>query len=88
MDVTAELIEAYQKEDINAMAELNREWSEEYGEMTALLDDRNLKWMPTLKNIFNKGSAFVAVGALHLSGDEGLISLLREAGFTVTAVNK
>ena len=33
------------------------------------------------------GNAFIAVGALHLPGREGLIELFREAGYTVTAVN-
>ncbi len=88
MDVTAQIIEAYIKEDLDAMSELGREWSEEYGEMTALLDDRNVKWMPTLKNVFNKGNAFVAVGALHLPGDAGLLALLREAGYKVTPVTQ
>ena len=29
----------------------------------------------------------MAVGALHLPGDQGVIQLLRKQGFTVTAVN-
>ncbi|MDZ7601457.1 MAG: TraB/GumN family protein [Hoeflea sp.] len=36
--------------------------------------------------ILEKGNAFIAVGALHLPGDEGLVSLLRDAGYTLTAV--
>lgn len=32
------------------------------------------------------GGAFVAVGALHLPGRSGLVSLFREAGYTVTPV--
>ena len=34
--------------------------------------------------ILRRGNAFVAVGALHLPGAEGLIELLRQEGFTVT----
>jgi uncharacterized protein YbaP (TraB family) len=33
------------------------------------------------------GNVFIAVGALHLPGPEGLVELLRKAGYTVTAVN-
>ncbi|MDX2309348.1 MAG: TraB/GumN family protein [Hyphomicrobium sp.] len=33
-----------------------------------------------------KGGAFIAVGALHLVGDDGLVALLRRDGFTVSAV--
>lgn len=34
--------------------------------------------------ILDAGSAFIAVGALHLSGSEGLVELLRKAGYTVS----
>ena len=33
-----------------------------------------------------KGNAFMAVGALHLPGDKGLVALLREKGFTLEPV--
>lgn len=33
------------------------------------------------------GGAFVAVGALHLPGKEGLVALLRDAGYSIQAVN-
>ncbi|MCY0092642.1 TraB/GumN family protein [Hoeflea ulvae] len=36
--------------------------------------------------ILAKGDAFIAVGALHLPGDEGLVSLLQTAGYTVSSV--
>lgn len=39
--------------------------------------------VPLLEN----GNAFIAVGALHLSGSEGLVELLRQAGYKVTAIN-
>jgi uncharacterized protein YbaP (TraB family) len=37
--------------------------------------------------ILAKGNVFMAVGALHLPGEEGLVELFRKAGYTVTAVN-
>ncbi|MER8439351.1 TraB/GumN family protein [Mesorhizobium sp. M1312] len=37
--------------------------------------------------ILAKGNAFMAVGALHLPGAEGLVEDFRKAGYTVTAVD-
>lgn len=36
--------------------------------------------------ILDAGNAFIAVGALHLPGEEGVVALLQDAGYTVTAV--
>ncbi|TIO38533.1 MAG: hypothetical protein E5Y00_36465, partial [Mesorhizobium sp.] len=33
------------------------------------------------------GNAFMAVGALHLPGPDGLVEDFRKAGYSVTAVN-
>jgi uncharacterized protein len=37
--------------------------------------------------ILSEGDVFMAVGALHLPGEEGLVELLRKQGFTVTKTN-
>lgn len=37
--------------------------------------------------ILTRGNAFIAVGALHLPGTDGLVELLRQRGYEVTAVN-
>ncbi len=37
--------------------------------------------------ILQNGDAFIAVGALHLPGEEGLVSLLRKAGYTLTGID-
>lgn len=36
--------------------------------------------------LLTQGGAFIAVGALHLPGKQGLVALLRQAGYAVTAV--
>lgn len=55
--------------------------------MVKLLDDRNRAWMDDLAPHLDKGNAFIAVGALHLPGEAGLVELLRAQGWTVTVVN-
>jgi len=39
------------------------------------------------KPFLDKGDAFIAVGALHLPGTEGLVEQLRRAGYTVTRLD-
>ena len=48
-----------------------------------LLDQRNLNWMDTLGPAFETGNAFVAVGAGHMYGDNGLIQKMESLGWTV-----
>ena len=48
-----------------------------------LLNNRNKNWVKQLKIITRTTSVFVAVGAGHLVGKEGLIALLRKEGYTV-----
>lgn len=48
-----------------------------------LLVNRNKNWVIQLKELMNKQALFVAVGAGHLVGRQGLISLLRKEGYTV-----
>lgn len=48
-----------------------------------LLDNRNKNWVQQLKTIMKSESVFVAVGAGHLPGKNGLIALLRKEGYKV-----
>lgn len=51
-----------------------------------LLHKRNVKMRDGAVPLINKGGAVLAVGALHLSGPTGLVTLLRQSGYTVTPV--
>lgn len=48
-----------------------------------LLNDRNKNWVKQLNTIMKNESVFAGVGAGHLVGKEGLISLLRKEGYTL-----
>lgn len=52
-----------------------------------LLVTRNQNWIPKIQQITKEKPTFFAVGAGHLGGKKGVIALLKQAGFTVKAVN-
>ncbi len=52
-------------------------------ESDALLKTRNAKWMTQIPDLMQNGSLFIAVGAGHLVGQDGLINALRNKGFRV-----
>ena len=51
-----------------------------------LVDERNHDWLPKIEKHIKQEPCFIAVGALHLPGNDGLINLLRKAGYKVKAV--
>lgn len=53
------------------------------GAYHAMLRDRNLAWFPRLLPELEQGGVFVAVGAAHMLGREGLLALAEAEGFTV-----
>jgi uncharacterized protein len=49
----------------------------------ALLDRRNRQWIPNMRQAMAAKPTFFGVGAGHLGGEVGLISLLQAEGYTV-----
>lgn len=49
-----------------------------------LISDRNQLMAKRAVPVIEKGNAFIAVGALHLPGEDGMIELLRAKGYQVT----
>ena len=88
LDQTKNLNDAYMAQDLAKMLQLSEEDDEHPEFMIALLDKRNADWLTKLPAIFKDGSTFVAVGALHLAGDKGIIEGLRKLGYTVTPIAK
>ncbi|MFN4122143.1 MAG: TraB/GumN family protein [Flavobacteriales bacterium] len=78
-----DLLQFYLANDLEQLNKMYDEYSDKYGESDYLLKDRNIRWMEVFPDILAKGNQFIGVGALHLPGEFGMITLLRKAGYTV-----
>lgn len=54
--------------------------------MKKLIDDRNHMMADRMQVMLEKGNAFIAIGAMHLPGKEGVLSLLEKQGYSVSAI--
>jgi uncharacterized protein YbaP (TraB family) len=50
---------------------------------TKLLDERNLRMRDASLPLLQRGAAFIAVGAAHLPGENGLLRLFELEGYRV-----
>lgn len=81
------LLKAYFDNDIEKIYAVYTQSIQTSGDMDFLIKRRNDQWMKELPALFNSQSSFVAVGALHLAGPDGLVNQLRSLGYMVTAEN-
>lgn len=56
------------------------------GFKTAMIDNRNRAMRTRALPLLSEGGVFIGVGALHLIGENGLVALLRNAGYRVEPV--
>lgn len=54
--------------------------------LTSVLDERNKKWISSIEKNINQSSTFIAVGAGHLAGENGLIELLKRKGYKLKSI--
>lgn len=68
------------------MVFLNNEYSDNYRKL--IIDERNKNWMKSIPKSIAEKSSFIAVGAAHLAGKNGLINQLRDLGYDVSIFKK
>jgi uncharacterized protein YbaP (TraB family) len=85
----ADLLDAYKQRDLAGLMALN-EASMKAGDQRLadefqqrLVIDRNHRMSERMQQYLQQGKVFVAVGALHLPGEDGLLNLLEQQGYTV-----
>ncbi len=82
-----DLVSNYTQQNLEQVGQLMLEESGvDQQQMQELIYDRNHNWVAQLQPLMSKGRLLVSVGAGHLPGDQGLIALLRNAGYTIEPV--
>ncbi|MFM1915672.1 MAG: hypothetical protein RLZZ531_1341 [Bacteroidota bacterium] len=82
------LFKLYEQEDINGLYQMISSETDMLPEFNHwFLDVRNANWIPVIEKQINKEATFIAVGAGHLGGTNGVLELLRKQGYTVTGIN-
>jgi uncharacterized protein YbaP (TraB family) len=83
----AKLDSLYVKGDLEGLYDMLIETEDmTEAEKFLLVDERNHDWLPKIEEHIKQEPCFIAVGALHLPGNDGLINLLRKAGYKVKAI--
>jgi len=78
----------YEKEDINGLYKMISEETDMLPEFNHwFLDVRNANWIPVIEKQISKEATFIAVGAGHLGGTNGVLELLKKQGYSVTGIN-
>ncbi|WP_248722710.1 TraB/GumN family protein [Seonamhaeicola sp. ML3] len=82
----AEMLKIYDSENVSKLYNLIKDDSSVVATYEdELLVKRNKNWIPKIAEYSKEQPTFYGVGAGHLGGENGVINLLREAGYTVTA---
>jgi uncharacterized protein YbaP (TraB family) len=83
-DMLDEIVMHWKTGDLEGLeATINKSFGDFLGIRQRLLTDRNRTWMKNLEAYLkDKGEYLVIVGVGHMSGEDGLIELLRKAGYT------
>lgn len=78
------IVNSWRDGDVDTMTAVLEESYTEPVIYDALMRDRNNRWLPEIEAMLGSGRVhFVAVGALHLVGDDGLVTLLEKRGYRV-----
>lgn len=87
-DIFQKMVSTYNSDTPSDLYDMFGEYYEQDAEMmTIMLDERNKNWISRMPEIAKEQATFFGVGAGHLFGEMGVVNLLREAGYTVEAVN-
>jgi len=77
----------YKRQNIDSLYMLIQEGEDMLSlKQSDFLEKRNHTWIPQIIQMLQKNKCFIAVGAGHLGGKDGIIRLLQKEGYTLTPV--
>lgn len=86
---TSQMVAMYKAEDINALYKyMTKPDLMDENTTRWMLVERNNNWAEKMPAMMKKESSFFAVGAAHLPGSIGILSLLKAKGYTVKPIMK
>ncbi|MFK7848174.1 MAG: TraB/GumN family protein [Rhodothermales bacterium] len=80
------LLGLYKAEDQKALFDMMGEYFDDPAQLEVMINERNKNWIPLIEAKAKTVSTFFGVGAGHLGGEQGVLSLLKKAGYKVTPV--
>jgi uncharacterized protein YbaP (TraB family) len=90
-----DMLDAYLEEDLEAMHSIstrfipleddNKQWRDIY--LRHVIEIRNIVMAHYMRKPMRLGNTFIAVGAVHLFGEKGVLALIEKDGFTLTRVD-
>ena len=80
------MVKMYKSKDVEAIGNSLNDFPEYKKYEDELLTKRNQRWIPKIEKMAKEQPIFVAVGAAHLGGNNGVIKLLQQAGYTLKPV--
>lgn len=82
-----DLIKTYKTQDSNALYEfVQKQMKADPAMQITMLDERNKAWIPKIETAVSEKPTFIAVGAAHLGGENGVLKLLEKQGFTLKPI--
>lgn len=81
-----QLLSVYTQQDLKAIHNLILNTLDIQADLNRLLYGRNKNWIPEIEKLIQDNATFIAIGAGHLGGEDGVIQLLQQKGYTLTPV--
>ena len=88
-----QLLDAYLEGDLDKIVRITEKQQPKDRRLAALINDkliieRNHRMFERMKEQLRAGNTFIAVGALHLPGKQGLLNKLRQSGYKLIRIKR